>query len=278
MSKSSPYTWKPEEQNVLSPLTSVELLTAVSKLSIFILFTVGILMILIPIVVLGLKYQKFLIFRIWARTALFMCSIKVEISGSAIPTGLIISNHISWIDILAILSVTRGSFVSKAEVKGWFIVGSLAKLADTIFIERNPHKIKDQIKVLGESLSNKGLIILFPESTSSDGQRLLPFRSGLLQSLFRKAYEHSYKIKAQSLTLYYKPEHDLDKDFFAWYHSRTLLGHMLKVLATTNKSQVYLTFDKAHDIDEFANRKELSKFMFENISKNLLCHLDRSNI
>ena len=105
----------------------------------------------------------------------------------------------------------------------------------------------------------------------------MPFRSGLLESLFHNAYEHSYKIKAQSLTLYYKAKHDLEKDFFAWYHSRTLLGHMLKVLATINKSQIYLTFDKPHEVDEFANRKELSKFMFETISKNLSRHLDRSN-
>ena len=276
MSNNSQYTWKPEKENVLSPLTLFELLIAVSKLLIFLFFTIGVLILLIPMFVLGLNHQKLPIFKLWAKVALSMCSLKVVVSGSPIQTGLIISNHISWIDILAILSIRTGSFVSKSEVKKWFLVGSLAELANTIFIERNPRKIKKQIKVLGKSLTDSGLIILFPEGTSSDGQRLLPFRSGLFESLYHNIDELSYKVKVQSLTIYYKVEHDLDEDFFAWYHSRTLLGHILRVLANVHKSKIYLTFDQAQDISKFKNRKKLSKFMFDNISKNFLRHLDES--
>ena len=96
---------------------------------------------------------------------------------------LIVSNHISWLDIFVINSICPVIFVSKGSVLNWPFIGWLAKATDTIFIDRKKiSKIRDVTKKIEYYLINKGSIFIFPEGTSTNGAFILPFKSNLFQT------------------------------------------------------------------------------------------------
>ena len=96
---------------------------------------------------------------------------------------LIVSNHISWLDIFVINSICPVIFVSKHSVSKWPFIGWLAKATDTIFVDRKKiSKIKETTVKIEFCLENKESIFIFPEGTSTDGLSLLPFKSNLFQT------------------------------------------------------------------------------------------------
>ncbi len=93
---------------------------------------------------------------------------------------LFVSNHLGWVDIPVLGAQLTGSFVSKAEVNGWGVLGYLARLQDTIYVERERRTAAgEQRDAIFERLRRGGRVILFPEGTNSDGTRVLPFKSAL---------------------------------------------------------------------------------------------------
>lgn len=93
---------------------------------------------------------------------------------------LFVSNHLGWVDIPVLGSKLLGSFVSKAEVDSWGVLGYLARLQDTIYVERERRSAAgEQRDAIFERLRRGGRVILFPEGTNSDGTRVLPFKSAL---------------------------------------------------------------------------------------------------
>ena len=150
-----------------------------SYLIIFLIIVITTL--LLPIQVLLHVFQsRFskIIPMIYHRIILRLLSIKIVVKGSLGEDGsLIVSNHASWIDILIISSVIKTSFVSKSEVSRWPLISWLAKLQRTIFINRNNHKeLAKTASKIQDRISNKQNVVLFPEGTSSDGNRVLPFK------------------------------------------------------------------------------------------------------
>lgn len=115
---------------------------------------------------------------------------SANISGSVPRTGLLVANHLSYLDILAIGSVTPAVFVSKADVQHWPVFGPLATLAGTVYIERERRlavgAVNEQIRT---ALASGVLVVIFPEGTSSDGQAVLPFRSSLLEPVAGGAHD-----------------------------------------------------------------------------------------
>lgn len=93
---------------------------------------------------------------------------------------LYVSNHLSWLDIPVLGSHLHGSFVAKAEVDAMPVVGPLARLQDTIYVDRGQrHRSADQAGGIRQRLIDGGNVILFPEGTSNDGVHILPFKSTL---------------------------------------------------------------------------------------------------
>ena len=106
--------------------------------------------------------------------------------------GLLVSNHLSYLDIILIGSVTPAVFVSKADVRGWPLFGWLTKMAGTVFIERERRTAVDAVnQEIQAALADGLLVVVFPEGTSSDGETVLPFRSSLLEPALRGDYEIS---------------------------------------------------------------------------------------
>ena len=123
--------------------------------------------------------------RWWSAKMLRVLGMRLDATGTPRPGAtLLISNHVSWLDIMAIHSVApHARFVSKADVKHWPLIGELVSGAGTLFIERE--RKRDALRVvhqIAEALQAGETVAVFPEGTTSDGRSLLPFHANLLQA------------------------------------------------------------------------------------------------
>lgn len=112
-----------------------------------------------------------------------MLGCKVHVTGEIPRRGLVVANHLGYVDILVMGSVCPCVFVAKSDVREWPVFGLLARLAGTVFVRRKaPADAARQVDALGTVLRGGHPMVLFPEGTSSGGERVLPFRSSLLQA------------------------------------------------------------------------------------------------
>jgi 1-acyl-sn-glycerol-3-phosphate acyltransferase len=121
----------------------------------------------------------------WARKMVKRLGIELEIVGApARPVSmLLVSNHISWLDIVALHAACFCRFVSKADVEHWPVFGTLASGAGTLYVKRESRR--DAMRVvhrMAEALRGGDILAVFPEGTTGDGRSLLPFRSSLIES------------------------------------------------------------------------------------------------
>ena len=121
----------------------------------------------------------------WAQQMLVLMGIRLEVQGTPPARGpvLLVCNHLSWLDILAIHAARHVRFVSKSGVRQWPVIGTLSDGAGSLYIERE--RRRDALRVvhhMAEALNDGDLIAVFPEGTTSDGQGLLPFHANLLQA------------------------------------------------------------------------------------------------
>lgn len=124
----------------------------------------------------------------WSRKLLAICGIEVEVQGlapgQAPPSGaMLVSNHISWLDIYVIHSWHPVRFVAKSEIRSWPVIGWLCDKTGTIFIERgrkrDAHRVLHHIT---EVMQQGDLVCVFPEGTTTDGSKVLPFHANLMQA------------------------------------------------------------------------------------------------
>lgn len=136
--------------------------------------------------------------RAWSRVLLAICGMRLRVAGVVLdpqlarsgaidwaPGRLLLANHISWIDVFAILATLPSRFVAKSEIRGWPLLGWLVTLVGTLYVERGRrhavaainHRVRDHLKA-GESVT------VFPEGTTTDGTELLPFHSNLVAPAF----------------------------------------------------------------------------------------------
>ncbi|WP_394755997.1 lysophospholipid acyltransferase family protein [Rhodoferax sp.] len=123
--------------------------------------------------------------RAWAIALLGLLAIKLVVIGKPPTRGplLLMCNHISWLDIYVIYAVCHCRFVAKAEVGRWPLIGTLAAAVGTLFIERESRRdVLRVVEQMADSLRGGDLIAVFPEGTSSDGVRVLPFHANLVQA------------------------------------------------------------------------------------------------
>jgi 1-acyl-sn-glycerol-3-phosphate acyltransferase len=198
----------------------------------------------------------------WAAWVSRRLSIEVAVEGAPPPHGLIVSNHLSYLDILVFSSIVPCSFVSKHEIKGWPAIGWAARLAGTIFIDRSRRSATRSVQPEMEAaFANEGLLVLFPEATSSDGTTLLPFHS----SLFQPMIDAGAPVTAACIS-YALEEGDPRFDVCYW-GEMTLAPHALK-LFRKNGVRARVRFGK--HTRKFQDRKEAARELWEEI--NALAH------
>ncbi|MFP6559984.1 lysophospholipid acyltransferase family protein [Paraburkholderia sp. B3] len=124
--------------------------------------------------------------RAWSLKMLALCGMKLVVHNDAarLDAGaLVVSNHISWIDIYVINAWRPTPFVSKAEVRNWPLIGWFAKNLDTVFVEREKRSDAKRIMhELAERLTRGELMCVFPEGTTTDGRAVKPFHTNLFQA------------------------------------------------------------------------------------------------
>ena len=179
---------------------------------------------------------------------------------------LILSNHVSWSDISVIGAVAPVTFVAKSEVKSWPVFGWLARLQKTIFIERDRrNKTGDHARAMADRLLGGDAVLLFPEGTSSDGIRILPFRSALIGAVHHVIGDatHHDKVTVQPVSLAYVryggvPVGRALRDKVAWWGDMSLLPHLLGVIAN-GAVDVTVSWGDAVAYDMSADRKQIAR-------------------
>ena len=179
---------------------------------------------------------------------------------------LIVSNHVSWLDISVISSVTPVVFVARHDVADWPFFGLLAKLQRTIFVDRKqPLKTAEVNAEIAHRLAGGDPVLLFAEGTSSDGNRVLPFRSALIGSARDTLAEASYvrRVWIQPLSIAYigmlgLPLGRLHRPVVAWYGDLTLLPHLAGV-GRRRAFDVTLTWGEPVAFDANSDRKVVTR-------------------
>ena len=146
------------------------------------------------------KEQRLHEIRQWSLSVLQ--ALDVEVRCTAPPpagfAGLVVSNHLSWMDILVLQSILPGTFVAKTEVRRWPVVGYLAQACATIFVNRSsPRSARSMVDDTMAAVEQGYAVIVFPEGTSTDGKDLAPFHANIFESVVRSQGE------VQLLTLQY---------------------------------------------------------------------------
>lgn len=121
----------------------------------------------------------------WSLQLLALWGIHLKIVGQPVAGGpaLMVSNHISWLDILVIHAARHCRFVSKSDIRDWPLIGPLATGAGTLYIERASRKdALRMVRDMAEAMRDGDVVAVFPEGTTSDGRQLLPFHANLIQS------------------------------------------------------------------------------------------------
>ncbi len=131
------------------------------------------------------KQQRDMRVQAWARDMLKRLGVELAVVGTPAPTGpmLLVSNHISWLDIVALHAACHCRFVSKADVKRWPLFGTLASGGGTLYVERASRR--DAMRVvhhMAQALKDGDVLAVFPEGTTGDGGSVLPFHANLIQA------------------------------------------------------------------------------------------------
>jgi 1-acyl-sn-glycerol-3-phosphate acyltransferase len=170
--------------------------------------------------------------------ALLGVRIKVIGAPSSQRPLLIVSNHVSWIDISVITALAPVAFVAKREVASWPLFGLFAKLQRSVFVDRTRrHKTPEVNIEIARRLADGDPVVLFGEGTSSDGNRVLPFRSALIGAArdALAAAGHVEHILIQPLSIAYVGFHGLPMGrqhrlLAAWYGDLDLFPHLRTVV------------------------------------------------
>ena len=180
---------------------------------------------------------------------------------------LFVSNHLSYFDIIILGSLIPGRFIAKSEVASWPIFGFLSKITRTIFIQRDRKASLEQVRLIKEQLDRYGKLILFPEGTSSDGRRVLPFKTPLFDAAVLT------NSIVQPITIRYThlngiPVGYSNRSLFGWYGDMDLGPHLWNALSLGSFT-VEVVFHEPIRADQFSNRKKLAVYCQKIVTKGL---------
>jgi 1-acyl-sn-glycerol-3-phosphate acyltransferase len=210
---------------------------------------------------------------IYHRLVCRILGIRVSVRGTLAPARplLVAANHSSYLDIEVLGGLVPGSFVAKAEIAGWPFFGWLAKLQRSVFIERRSSKAREHKDEIEKRLIEGDVLILFPEGTSNDGNRLLPFRSALFSVAERRIEGEPLVVQPVSLAytrLDGMPMGRSFRPFFAWYGDMALAPHLWRMLGM-GVLTAEVIFHEPVTIDRFASRKAMAEHCWRVVSEGV---------
>ena len=193
------------------------------------------------------------------RVAMAIMGLRLAVQGTPMAhRGAMVANHASWLDIFALNACAPVYFVAKSEVSGWAGIGWLARATGTVFIARKGTEAKRQQQLFEERLRAGHRLLFFPEGTSTDSRRVLPFKSTLFAAFFTHGLESV--VHVQPVTVVYRAPMGADPRFYGWWGDMTFAGHLLSVLSARRQGSVEVIFHPEVPVDAFANRKDLANY------------------
>lgn len=193
------------------------------------------------------------------RGVLASLDVRVSVDGTMPESGLIVSNHLSYLDILCYSSIAPCIFVSKSEVRGWPVFGRLATNGGTIYVDRESKADAHRVAAEIESALRVGIrVVLFPEGTSSGGDSVLPFHAPLLESAVKAGVPITaacvgYEIKGG----------DARKDVCYWGEMR-FATHFLGLLG---KGKIHASVRIGASRTDLTDRKKAARALHEEVSQ-----------
>jgi 1-acyl-sn-glycerol-3-phosphate acyltransferase len=206
--------------------------------------------------------------------ALLGVRIRVVGDRSSKRPLLVLANHTSWLDITVITAVAPVVFVAKREVATWPFFGLLAKLQRSVFVDRQRrHKVVETNAEIAQRLAEGDPVVLFAEGTSSDGNRVLPFRSALIGAARDALADaaNSGRVFIQPLSIAYTGLHGVPmgrqhRPIAAWYGALDLMPHLKRIIAE-GATDVVVTWGEPIPYDGSADRKTIARDVEETVRK-----------
>ncbi|MDA5555832.1 lysophospholipid acyltransferase family protein [Shimia sp. MMG029] len=192
------------------------------------------------------------------RNAFRLLGIRFTVTGTPIKgRGAVVANHSSWLDIFALNAPQQVYFVSKAEVAKWPGIGWLARATGTLFIRRDRREARAHKQMFEDRLLAGHQLLFFPEGTSSDSQRVLPFKTTLFEAFFDPRLREEMVI--QPVTVHYTAPKGAEPRFYGWWGDMDFGPHLLCTLAAPRQGQVDVIYHPPLNVSDFANRKSLAR-------------------
>lgn len=204
------------------------------------------------------------------RSVCRILGVRVTVHGAPLVAEphLIAANHISWLDIPVFSAVLPASFIAKSEVAGWPFFGTLARLQRCLFVDRDRRSGTGRFRnEMQQRLAEGDVLVLFPEGTSSDGNRVLPFRSALMgaasMNVALRAGGDERAIAVQPVSIAYTHLNGLpmgrrNRPLFAWYGDMEILPHIWQALKA-GPVDVTVEFHQPVSVDQLGDRKKLTR-------------------
>lgn len=192
------------------------------------------------------------------RRSIRIFSVKVNSSAKMPLSGLLVANHLSYLDILLLGSLAPCVFVAKAEVGGWPIFGWFARMSGTIFVNRKSRR--DTVhanSAIRCALRQGALVVLFPEGTSSDGAQVLPFKTSLLQGA-------TEGIPISAAAMRYRLSEGNAAEEVCYWGGHTLVPHLLNLMT---KESVEASITLCEVPNKWYDRKQLAAHLHAEVAR-----------
>jgi 1-acyl-sn-glycerol-3-phosphate acyltransferase len=184
---------------------------------------------------------------------------------------LVVANHVSWLDIPVLSAVAPLSFIAKSEVGSWPFVSSLARLQRTVFVNRQRRTTVGKVaSEMSKRLEQGDVLVLFAEGTSTDGNRVLPFKTALFSAAFS---EGNRDLCVQTLSLAYTRLHGIplgraDRSMVGWYGDMGMGDHAWELLKA-GPLDARIVISEPVPLSEFVGRKELAEHTEEIVRREV---------
>lgn len=246
----------------------MDLLRAIFRLTIFIPATLlfySLIMVSFALSIIGFNYQKSrgYLLKTWGRVCCLILGVHLEVENTPPePPFLLVSNHLSYLDVFILFSQLRCLFVAKSDVKTWPMAGFIIKTCGILFIDRSRKMdVKRVNKLISENITADQGIILFPEGTTSPGLEVLPLKTPLLNYPATESFPVSY------VSISYKTYDDQKPAYtnVCWWGEESFLTHFWSLLKV-KKIYAQMVFGQEKVLSD--DRKELAVKLHKRMTEN----------
>lgn len=190
--------------------------------------------------------------------AVRILGLRLHVGGTPMQgRGALVANHASWLDIFVLNAADRVYFVSKDDVASWPGIGWLAWATGTVFIRRHRHDALQQREIFETRLRLGHRLLFFPEGTSSDGLRVLDFKSTLFAAFFADSLKNDLRL--QPVSLRYCPPAGADPRLYGWWGDMDFARHLLFILSQPASGEVRVLFHTPIPVTATRDRKALAR-------------------